>query len=201
MHKVKIKPFGPTDTPLVIASSAGGPDALRQLLTSLPPDLPIGGIVVQHMPAQFTTMMSDNLNRLSAYWIREAVKGDVLRQGTFLVAPGGYHLALNAQGSVELLDTPRLNSVKPAANITMCSVAPLFRHRLIAVVLTGMGQDGLDGARSVRAHGGTVLAQDRESSFAYFMPKAVIEASLANYTGSPVELGLRVGSLVQRSRK
>lgn len=200
MHKAKIKPLGPMDTPLVIASSAGGPEALRLLISSLPPGLPIGGIIVQHMPATFTAMLSDNLNRISSYWIREAVNGDVISQGSFLVAPGGYHLALNASGVVELQDTPRVNSVKPAANITLSSVAPIFRNRLIALVLTGMGQDGLDGARAVRAHGGIVLAQNLESSLAYYMPKAVIDAKLAHYTGSPADLGIMVASLVQRNR-
>ncbi len=184
--------------PVVVASSAGGPEALRLFFSSLPPNLPIGGVIVQHMAAGFTRLLGENLNQISSYWIREAEDGDLISQGQFLVAPGGYHLSFTVHGVVQLLDAPRVNSVKPAADITLSNLAPLYRRRLTAVVLSGLGQDGLDGSRAVRAHGGVVLAQNRESSVAYFMPKAVVEANLAQDTGSPAELSHKVASLSQR---
>lgn len=200
MYKMPIHSLALTDMPVVVASSAGGPEALRQFFSSLPPNLPIGGAIVQHMAPGFTRMLSENLNQISHYWVREARNGDLISQGEFLVAPGGYHLSFTVHGVVQLLDAPRVKSVKPAADITFSSLAPLYRKRLAAVVLTGLGEDGLDGARVVRTHGGAILAQSRESSFAYFMPKAVIEADLADHIGSPVDLSLRIAALAQRFR-
>lgn len=200
MYKMPVRSFSLTDMPVVVASSAGGPEALRQFFAALPANLPIGGAIVQHMPAGFTRMLSENLNQISHYSVREAKDGDLISQGQFLVAPGGYHLSFTVHGVVQLLDAPRVKSVKPAADITFSTLAPLYRQRLAAVVLTGLGEDGLDGARVVRTHGGAVLAQNRESSFAYFMPRAVIDADLANHTGTPIDLSLRIASLAQKFR-
>jgi two-component system chemotaxis response regulator CheB len=185
----------------VIASSAGGPQALRIFLQRLPAHLPIGGVIVQHISAGFSKMLAVNLSAICGYEIREAEPGDQICQGQFLVAPGGYHLAFDALYQARLIDAPPLNSVKPAANITMQSLAPLYGSRLIGLVFSGLGQDGLDGAHTIVEYGGTVLAQDRQSSMAYFMPRAVTEAGLARITGTPEQLARLIAARSTRSLK
>lgn len=193
-----IEPIQPDDTPLVIASSAGGPDALRKLLAALPAGLAVGGVIVQHMAPNFTRIMADSLNLVGWYRVKEARAGDVLQRGLFLVAPGGYHLAFNAIGQATLIPGPKINTVQPAADVTMISLAKFYRSRLIGVVLTGIGTDGLAGAREIRALGGTVMAQDKESSFIYGMPRAVVEANLARIVASPEMLALVIAGKVKQ---
>ena len=182
------QPLRPSDSLLMIASSTGGPSTLVALLSSLPAGLPLGGVIVQHMPGGFTKSLSERLNRVCSYRVKEAEPGDKLRQGLFLVAPGGYHMTFDRTGSVRLNQGATVNGVRPAADVTMRSLAAIYGDRVLAVVLTGMGSDGLEGAKTIASLGGTILAQNEESSVVYGMPRAVIEAGLVKATGSPEEL-------------
>lgn len=178
-----------TDTLVVVASSTGGPTALTAFLSSLSPDLPIGGVIVQHMPVGFTTILSQRLDKICGYRVIEAEAGASLLRGQFLVAPGGRHLIFDNQGTVHLSNAPTVNGVRPAADVTMKSLARTYGRQILAVVLTGMGRDGLAGAQEIHAKGGMIIAQDRESSVVYGMPRHIVEAELAQVVGTPQTLG------------
>jgi len=175
------KPEGrPPQKLVVIGSSTGGPGALHEVLTQLPGDLPAAVVVVQHMPPNFTRSLAERLDELSAVAVKEAATGDHLRTGHVLIAPGDFHLTLTGKGEVVLGKGPRVNGVRPAADVTMMSAAATFRHRTVGVVLTGMGHDGLDGARAIKQTGGQIIAQDEDTCVVYGMPRSVVEAGLAD---------------------
>ena len=165
---------------VVIGSSTGGPQALHQLLVSLPGDLGVPIVVVQHMPPGFTRSLAERLDSLSALHVSEARPGDRLENGHVLLAPGGHHLLFDAQGVVHLGDGPAECGVRPAINVTMESVVRARGFSIIGVVLTGIGTDGTRGAQLIHDAGGTVLAQDEESSVVYGMPRSVAQAGLAD---------------------
>lgn len=168
---------------VAVGSSTGGPQALQTLCSSLPRDFPCGIVVVQHMPPAFTGPLAQRLNGLSSLKVMEAAHGDAVEAGTVLVAPGGSHLVLKRRGievKVELSDEPHDLPHRPSVDVMLTSVAQVFGERSLGVILTGMGNDGLVGCRAVKSAGGRVLAQDEESSVVYGMPRAVVEASLAD---------------------
>jgi two-component system chemotaxis response regulator CheB len=188
-------PLGRHDTLVMVASSTGGPSALTDFLSAIPPGLPIGGVIVQHMPPGFTTILSERLDKTCHYHIVEAKAGHTLQRGQFLVAPGGQHLVFDAQGVAMLSNAPTVNGVRPAADVTMKSLAKSYGQQILAVVLTGMGKDGYVGVKDIVDHGGRVLAQDAESCVVYGMPRHIIEAGLPIGVGSPQ----RLGHLIQES--
>jgi two-component system chemotaxis response regulator CheB len=165
---------------VVIASSTGGPGALHTLVSGLPDRLGAGVAIVQHMPAGFTASLAARLDGVCRLPVAEARAGDVLVEDEIVLAPGDHHLISSTTGRVQLIQLPPVNGVRPAADVTLLSVAPAWRDRLLCVVLTGMGVDGREGARSVKAHGGTVFAQDQATSTIYGMPAAIAEAGLAD---------------------
>lgn len=165
---------------VVVASSTGGPSALHELAAGLPGGLEAGVVIVQHMPPGFTASLAARLAGVCALPVAEARAGDVLAEGEVAIAPGDHHLISSGSGRVQLVQLPPVNGVRPAADVTLLALAPVWRERLLCVVLTGMGVDGREGARAVRAHGGAVLAQDRATSTIYGMPAAVAEAGLAD---------------------
>ncbi|MBX6377150.1 MAG: hypothetical protein IRY95_01235, partial [Clostridia bacterium] len=165
----------------VIGSSTGGPSALHRILAELPGDLACGLLVVQHMPTGFTRSLAEHLDGISALQVREAADGDVLADGHCLVAPGGYHLVLAADGTVRLDEGPHRHGVRPSVDVTLESVAAVAPGGAVAVILTGMGMDGARGARLLRQRGGTVVAQDEATCVVYGMPRAVVEMGLAHH--------------------
>jgi len=187
-HGKKISALHPQDMLLVIASSTGGPSALTAFLCALPTGLTLGGVIIQHMPAGFTTILSQRLNKIGDYTIIEATTGSRLMRGQFLVAPGGYHLTFDRQGVATLEEGPVVNGVRPAADVTFRSLAQHFGPRIIAVVMTGMGCDGFAGAQDIHRHGGRILAQDEQSAVVFGMPRRIVEANLAEYVSSPALL-------------
>ena len=175
-------PSGPPQV-LAIGASTGGPDALAEVLTRLPADFPVPIVVVQHMPPVFTTLFAGRLDSKSALSISEASDGDVLRPGTVLIAPGDHHMVLRRSGDVVRVvlnqGTPE-NWCRPAVDPLFRSVAEAYGGRTLAVVLTGMGQDGLRGCDRLRAVGAHVIVQDEASSVVWGMPGAVAGAGLAH---------------------
>jgi len=167
-------------TLLVIASSTGGPRALGELVPRLPAQLGAGGLLVQHMPAGFTASLAARLDGASALAVREARTGDVLDPGSLLVAPGGSHLRLSDDRRLRLADDAPEGGLKPRADFTIADAARLFTRRVLLVVLTGMGKDGLEGARAVKRAGGRVLVEAESSCTVYGMPRAVADAGLAD---------------------
>ncbi len=184
-----VSPLRASDTLIAVASSTGGPTALTNFFSAIAPDLPIGGVIVQHMPVGFTTILSQRLDKICGYRIVEAKAGDQIQRGQFLVAPGGFHLVFDENGIARLSEAPAVNGVRPAADVTMKSLARLYGPQILAVVLTGMGKDGYAGVQEIYHQGGKVIAQDQESSVVYGMPRHIVEANLAQAVGSPELLG------------
>ncbi len=165
---------------VVIGTSTGGPSALSRVLPVLPADIPAGLLVVQHMPAGFTKSLAKRLNNACQIEVKEADEGDGIEKGKALVAPGGYHMVVKANGKVRLSGAPPRNGVRPAIDNTMESAADVYGNKLIGVVLTGMGRDGAEGMAAIKASGGKTIAEHESTCVIYGMPKAVIERGLAD---------------------
>jgi len=167
---------------VAIGISTGGPQALQYVLPQLPADFPGAIAIVQHMPAEFTDMFARRLDEICALRVKHAQSGDVLEAGRVLIAPGNRHLKVKRLplGDVVVLsDDPRVNGHRPSADVLFRSVAEEFGNRSIAVLMTGMGDDGAQGMGAVRAVGGLTIAQSEESCVVYGMPKAAIERGYA----------------------
>ncbi|MCX6400748.1 MAG: chemotaxis response regulator protein-glutamate methylesterase [Propionibacteriales bacterium] len=189
---------------LLIGCSTGGPDALARLLPRLPVDLGVPVLVVQHMPPVFTAMLAQRLDKLSALTVREAADGDEVRAGEVLLAPGDFHLRVGRAGRlgpvrVSLDQGAQENFCRPAVDVMFRSALEIYGGGVLATVLTGMGHDGLAGARDLAAAGARILAQDEESSVVWGMPGAIASAGLADDVLPLDELGGRIASLVRRS--
>jgi two-component system, chemotaxis family, protein-glutamate methylesterase/glutaminase len=169
-----------TGTLLVIASSTGGPRALGTLVPQLPAQLGTGGLLVQHMPPGFTASLAARLDGASALSVREARTGDVLDSGSLLVAPGGSHLRVSDDRRLRLADDAPEGGLRPRADFTIADAARLFGRRVLLVVLTGMGKDGLEGAAAVKRVGGRVLVEAESTCTVYGMPRAIADAGLAD---------------------
>ena len=167
---------------LCIGVSTGGPAALMQLFSAWTAPLPIPTFIVQHMPPQFTELLSMRLTGIGVMQVREAVDGEEVIAGRVYMAPGGRHLELSKLGAKVILslnENPAENSCRPAVDVLFRTAARIYGQRLLALVLTGMGYDGLEGAKKVVEAGGRVLAQDEETSVIWGMPGAVVHANLA----------------------
>jgi two-component system, chemotaxis family, protein-glutamate methylesterase/glutaminase len=168
---------------LAIGSSTGGPDALARVLASLPTDLAVPILVTQHMPPVFTRMFAERLNGSTPLHVVEAAVGMELTPGTVYIAPGDRHLLLHRRGTAtvtQLSNAPPENSCRPAVDVMFRSVATVFGPAACAAVLTGMGQDGRNGAKALRDAGAEVLAQDEATSVVWGMPGAVVTAGLVS---------------------
>ncbi|MCC6388638.1 MAG: chemotaxis response regulator protein-glutamate methylesterase [Dehalococcoidia bacterium] len=170
---------------IVICSSTGGPPALSQVVPRLPANLGAAVIVVQHMPSGFTSALARRLDAISPLAVSEAEEGDTVAVGRVLIAPGGFHLTVGPDHRIHLNDAPTLHGVRPAADITLASIASVYGGNATVAVLTGMGRDGADGAARIEALGGTILVQDEASCVVYGMPKSTRE-----HTRNPHEIPL-----------
>lgn len=178
-----------------VGASTGGPAALFRFLGALPSDLAVPVVVVQHIAGGFVEGLVRWLNSETPLPVRLARHGEVLTAGHVYVAPDGTHLEVEPDGTAVLSDDPPVGGFRPAASVLFSSLARAFGPASAAVVLTGMGIDGLDGARELRASGGLVLAQDEDTSTVFGMPKAVADAGLAHGVAPVEELALKVASL------
>jgi two-component system chemotaxis response regulator CheB len=165
---------------VVIACSTGGPRALGELVPRLPSPLGAGTIIVQHMPPGFTASLAARLDAGSPLAVREAAGGELPAPGEALLAPGGAHLRLERDRRARLSGEEPLGGLRPRADLTIADAAERYGSRVLLVVLTGMGRDGLEGARAVRAAGGRILCEAESSCTVYGMPRAVAEAGLAD---------------------
>jgi len=168
---------------LAIGSSTGGPDALTKVLTGIPADIPVPIVITQHMPPVFTKMFAERLDRSTPLHVVEAGDGMELTPGWAYIAPGDHHLILHRRGAAtltQLSSAPPENSCRPAVDVMFRSVSSLYGASAFATVLTGMGQDGRNGAKVLRDAGAEILAQDEASSVVWGMPGAVVTAGLAD---------------------
>ena len=169
---------------VAIGCSTGGPQALMQILPMLPADFPAGVVIVQHMPKCFTKPFAERMNALCQLDVREASEGDEVKAGVVLVAPGGLQLRVKRKTAISIGVSLSSNEEQhvhaPSADVMMQSVAAVYGERGIGVILTGMGHDGLEGIKAMKAAMGRIIAQDEASCVVYGMPKAVVEAGCAD---------------------
>lgn len=165
---------------VAIGTSTGGPVALQRVLTQLPGSFPAPLVLIQHMPAAFTKAFAERLDKLCKIRVKEAEDGDLLRPGLALLAPGGKQMMIDGRGSVKILPGDERLNYKPCVDITFGSAAKSFNDKVLAVVLTGMGADGREGARLLKQSGSQVWAQDEASCVIYGMPMAIVKANLAD---------------------
>jgi two-component system chemotaxis response regulator CheB len=168
---------------VVIGVSTGGPAALGRILPQLTAGFPLPILVVQHMPALFTRFLAERLDTCCALDVEEASEGSCVDAGNVLIAPGDFHLKVASSGGevrVCLDQSPPQNFCRPAVDALFSSIAEVYGGAVIAVVLTGMGHDGLRGAQILKARGASILAQDEASSVVWGMPGAVVNAGLAD---------------------
>jgi two-component system chemotaxis response regulator CheB len=184
---------------IAIASSTGGPNALSTLLPKLISDAKIGIFIVQHMPPLFTKQFALSLDQKTPYTVREASTGDAVTPNSVFIAPGNYHMAIRQIGPdkrIALHQGPLENGCRPSANVLFRSIAEIYGKQALGIVLTGMGKDGLEGARAMKGQGATIIAQDKESSVAWGMPRSVVEAELADFVLPLNEIARTVNRMI-----
>ncbi|WP_027186188.1 protein-glutamate methylesterase/protein-glutamine glutaminase [Desulfovibrio inopinatus] len=168
---------------IAIGVSTGGPPAVQKVLSAFPADFPAGILIAQHMPAAFTGPFAKRLDGVCNIHVKEAEHGERFMPGTAYIAPGGRHLRLTQRVSrldVDVSDEPKEALYKPSANVLMESVALAVGRRALGVILTGMGNDGMEGVGVLKEKGGKALAQNDASSVVYGMPKAIVDAGYAD---------------------
>lgn len=178
---------------VVIACSTGGPRALAELLPKLPARVGAGTLVVQHMPEGFTASLASRLNSVSQLTVSEATEGERPDSGRVLVAPGGKHMRIAADGLIRLTDEPAVGGLRPRADLTISDAAAVWGDRVLLVVLTGMGKDALDGAAAVREAGGRIIVEAESSCAVHGMPREVVQAGFAD---EEVDLGFMAEAIL-----
>jgi two-component system chemotaxis response regulator CheB len=181
---------------IAIGTSTGGPVALQTILTHLPANFPHPILLIQHMPAAFTPAFATRLNSLCNIKVKEAEHGDRLTPGVAYLAPGGKQMMVESKGSIKTLrvfedDNARL-TYKPCVDVTFASAAKAFHSDVLAIVLTGMGADGRDGARMLKQAGATIWAQDEQTCVVYGMPQAVTNAGLSTESLALQDVAARI---------
>jgi two-component system, chemotaxis family, protein-glutamate methylesterase/glutaminase len=166
---------------VALAASAGGLNALTQVLAALPENFPAALVVVQHLDRRHRSVMADILSRRTRLAVKEAALGDQLAVGRALIAPPDRHLLVNADRSISLTQTELVHFVRPSADLLFESVAAGFRDRAIAVVLSGSGQDGAMGVKAIKKMGGTVIVQDARNAEFAGMPGAALATGLCDF--------------------
>jgi two-component system chemotaxis response regulator CheB len=174
---------------VAIGTSTGGPVALQRVLTQLPASFPAPIVLIQHMPAAFTKAFAERLDKLCCITVKEAEDGDILRPGLALLAPGGKQMMIDGRGAVKILPGDERLNYKPCVDITFGSAAKSYGDKVLAVVLTGMGADGREGARLLKQGGSSIWAQDEASCVIYGMPMAIVKAELADAVYGLDEIG------------
>ncbi|MFT7682975.1 MAG: two-component system chemotaxis response regulator CheB [Moritella dasanensis] len=180
---------------LAIGSSTGGPVALQNVLTPLRHDFPLPILLIQHMPATFTSAFAARLNTLCQITVKEAQHGDRLQPGVAYLAPGGKQVLIESKAGglyLKVIDSPEGINYKPSVDITFGSAAKSYRDKVLAIVLTGMGADGREGAKLLKQYGSTVWAQDAQSCVVYGMPQAIVNAGLADEQINLLQIAERI---------
>jgi two-component system chemotaxis response regulator CheB len=165
---------------VIIGTSTGGPAALQTIFKQIPVSFKKPIVIVQHMPGSFTKAFAERLNKISPLTVTEAEQGEKLKPGHVYVAPGGMQLMLDSRngGCIHIRESDDRISYRPSIDIALASAAKHFGHKALAIILTGMGSDGKEGAQLLKQAGGTIWAQDEESCIIYGMPMAVTKAGI-----------------------
>ncbi len=185
---------------VAIGVSTGGPPIVQHILENLPADFPAGILVAQHMPEVFTKPFADRLNKVSALEVKEAEHGDRITKGAALIGRGGKHLVVGrqkAQVMVNLTTKPDDLLYFPSADVLFSSTVNTFGSQTLGIILTGMGHDGLQGLKEVNTNGGTIVAQNEESCVVYGMPKAAVDAGIADMIADAADMPNVIKQLVE----
>ncbi|MBL4692113.1 MAG: chemotaxis response regulator protein-glutamate methylesterase [Magnetovibrio sp.] len=186
---------------LAVGSSTGGPQALFEFLKGLPTSINLPIVITQHMPATFTSILAEHITRMTPWPCREGQDGDLVEPGKVLLAPGGFHMTVQQKGVqrvISLNEDPPENFCRPAVDPMLRSVVNVYGPRILTVILTGMGNDGARGSQGVVDAGGTVIAQDEDTSVVWGMPGAVASAGICSAVLPLAELAGHAASLVKR---
>jgi two-component system chemotaxis response regulator CheB len=202
-----VAPFANASFDVVaVAASAGGLTAISRLLASLPASFPAAIVIVQHLDPRHRSLMAEILSRRTQLRVRQAQEGDQLQPATVYIAPPNRHLLVNPDGSLSLSQSELVHFVRPSADLLFESVAASYKDRAIAVVLTGTGSDGTMGVQAIKKMGGTVIAQDENTSEFFGMPSAAIQTGHVDFIlpldeVSPALVTLVMKGEVERTQK
>jgi len=170
------------DRVIVIGASTGGPQVLERILSELPYNLPASVLVVQHIPAEFTGPLAKRFDQMSEIVIKEAEDGDVMEPGRVYIAPGGFHMTVKREemegevkAVIRLNRDPLVHGLRPSIDVTMKSVSEVYGRNAVGILLTGMGEDGVEGMRAIKGAEGKTIAQDEATSLIFGMPRRAIE--------------------------
>ncbi|MEA1911225.1 MAG: chemotaxis response regulator protein-glutamate methylesterase, partial [Spirochaetota bacterium] len=188
---------------VAIGISTGGPNALRLVLSDIDPDFPVPIVIVQHMPAGFTTEFAKSLDRICPLEVKEVVDGDVLSPGKVYIAPGNFHIEVVKKKLAVLIRTSSadlVNGHRPSADVLFSSVAKHYGGNSLAVIMTGMGRDGASEIGTIYAKGGITVGQDEASSIVYGMPKVAAERGFVEHVVSVNNMASTLNKLVKEKR-
>lgn len=174
-----------------IASSTGGPVVIEYILKNMPVDFNIPVFIVQHMPVIFTGRFAKRLGEISGKNVKETEDGEKVKKNTYYIAKGGVHVFLERKGRevfIRHMDLPPRNGVRPSADYLFESISEIYGERSLALILTGMGKDGVEGAKKIKEKGGMVWVQNKETSLIFSMPKNAIEEKIVDEILSPEEV-------------
>jgi len=171
---------------VTLGISTGGPLALQKMIPMIPEDYSSSILIVQHMPPTFTQPFARRLNQLAKVQVKEAAEGDITEPGTVYIAPGGKHMVFERKGNgklvIKLSMIPSDTLFRPSVDVMMLSAASVYRGKILGVIMTGMGNDGLKGMTMIKELGGITLAQDEATCVVYGMPKACVKSGIIDYT-------------------
>ena len=183
---------------VALAASAGGLNALSEVLSHLPANFPAAIVIVQHLDPRHRSLMADILSRRTPLEVKQAEEGDRIDRGKVYIAPPNRHLLVNPDATLSLTQSELVHFVRPSADLLFDSVAGSYKDRAIAVVLTGTGNDGSMGVQAIEKMGGTVIAQDRETSEFFGMPSAAIQTGTVDFILPLSEIASALISLVMQ---
>ena len=188
---------------VAIGISTGGPNALRRVLVDIDPDFPVPIVIVQHMPAGFTTEFANSLNRICPLMVKEVSNGDILSKGRIYIAPGNFHIEVEKKMLAAIIRTSLadpVNGHRPSVDVLFSSVAKHYGGNSMAVIMTGMGRDGALEIGTIYAKGGVTVGQDEESSIVYGMPKVAAERGFIEHVVSLNDMAATLNKLVREKR-
>jgi two-component system chemotaxis response regulator CheB len=203
-HKVALEKSDHEIDTVAIGASTGGPAALKVIISRLPSDFPAGIVISQHMPKGFTTSFADRLNDISNIYVKEATEGDVIESGKVLICPGGYHMILKERGSkiITTIQEPKhSDKYIPSINIMMSSTADIFGSKTMGIVLTGMGNDGIEGMLEIKKKGGYTIAESEDTAVVFGMPSEVIKAGAAGRVLPLSEIPEEIIKLISKTKQ
>lgn len=180
-ESLTIKPHPPAFEIVALTASAGGLKALRDILSKLPHNFPVPIVIVQHLAPKYRSFTAPILDRSSPLEVKQAQDGESLKAGQVYIAPPDYHLRVNPNHTLHLCQSAKVHFVRPAAEVLFQSIAIIYQHQAIAVVLTGADSDGQQGVQEIKKRGGVVIAQNRETSQIFGMPAAAIATGCVDW--------------------